>query len=217
MFTGAADLIDIVIIVTRDYGLQTGVAVAAYLFAHKRYNIGSIFDNKGGRSETKICETIDSALQSILFKLGADRAFLFEFRGYDKEIWPIPFAYTDNTVEIINPSATIKAEKETLQDIPLSTIPFWVQELSSKRQVCISDIESIRLKDPTTFQILQRQSIQSVYAVMLVDFCSCPMGFVGVDYCQVVTDLRDCQMDRLRAESLKVAGLLVLKKKFKDK
>lgn len=221
MLTTFVDFIDLITVVTKEYGLHAGISVAIFIIAHKKYNIKELFnkeDGKGeGRKDDKVAKTIQNALHSILFKMGADRAFLFEFRDYDKRIRPIPFSYTDNTVEILNPSSTVRSEKEALQSIPLSTIPFWVKELSESRQVCLPDIQVIRHQDPATFQILERQCVKSVYAVMLLDFCGCPLGFVGVDYCEVITELEEFYIERLRAESLKIAGLLTLKKKMGEK
>lgn len=221
MFSAALDYIEIIVIIAREYGIQAGVA-AAFLFFLKSDRFKDKFkraenaEEAGEEYERKICETISAALQSVLFKLNADRAYLFEFRGYDQQINPIPFSYADNTVEVCNPSSTIRSEKENLQDIPLSTVPFWAQRLSQDRQVCLFNVQDIRDQDPATFQILHNQSIKSVYAVMLVDFRKCPLGFMGVDYCSDLVELGDCQMEQLRSESLKVAGLLALKAKMKD-
>lgn len=205
-------IIEIVTDVTREYGPYVGLLTGLFYLIWQSKT--KIF-NKWRRNEAiddKVKITVKCALHSILWKLEADRVFLFEFIEYDPRFQPIPFGYTNNTVEILNPSTTAKPQIENLQRIPLPSIPFWIEKLSEEGEVCLHDIENIRHQDPTTYEILKHQQIKSCYAVSLVDFRGCPLGFVGVDYCKDWVVIEDWKMEILKYEALKIAGLLVMQR-----
>ena len=218
------DIFKLALVLYEEYGLRIGLSVFAFILGLSglwkgRIKIGALLKLAWSRDKATY-EIIEGALTSILWKLQADRAFLFEFRGYNRKLQPIPFRFADCTSEILNPSANIRPEKENLQGIDLSTIPFWVAELSQKGEVCISKVESIRRHDEATCQILEAQDIQSVYAVGLINFRRVPLGFLGVDYCCEEKELEEELMESLRFEALKVIGLLELSGSFvntKDK
>lgn len=210
------DLFKLAIVLYEEYGIRIGLSVFAFILGLSglwkgRVKVKSLLKLAWSKSrEKETYEIIEGALTSILWKLQADRAYLFEFRGYNRQLQPIPYRYTDCTSEVVSPAASIRPEKENLQGIDLSTIPLWVTELSQKGEVCISKVQSIREHDEATCKILEAQDIQSVYAVGLISFRRVPMGFLGVDYCHEEIELQDEFMESLRYEALKVIGLLEL-------
>lgn len=207
------------IYLVEEYGIRVGLSISFSI------TVSLLFWKKGkivkswvrrNTSNEEVDEIIESTLASILWKLRGDRAYIFEYRKYNKDLKPIPYEYTDCTAEVLSPTACVGPEKENLQGINLAAIPFWTRKLSEAREVQVSDVETIRPKDETTYKILERQHIESVYAVGLVDFRGHPLGFLGVDYCQRREILEGENMQILRYEALKVTGLLSLRKKRRD-
>lgn len=205
--------VQITVTVAKDYGLYTGVIIGVVFIAwRRRSTLVRLIQKDQNLRDERVCGAIKSALYSILWKLKADRAFLFEYGEYDRRLQPIPFNYADCTAEVVSPSNSIPREKDNLQRIPLHSVPFWIQELSEKGEIHIYDVEDIRQEDTSAYEILHNQQIKSCYAISIVDFCGVPLGFVGIDYCRAHMKLNKKDIEVLKCEALKIAGFLIIKR-----
>lgn len=158
--------------------------------------------------------TIDLILSNLVIKWSACRAYVFEYFDYDERIQPIPYIVASNTYEVVNKIRGVKSEKEKLQRIPLSAIPWWSKQLAQNRQIILHDIDEIKKEDIQSYEILKAQQIQSVYCFSLLDFFGKPIGFAGIDYCVgVKTEIQDvAAYNALKMEIVKIAGLIAIKK-----
>lgn len=159
----------------------------------------------------RIDATINSCLYAIMIRHNSCRSYVFEYHA--EKDGHVTRKYASCTYEVCNPSRDVSYEKDNLQQIPLSSIPMWVKTLETDREMAIYDVSEIRETQPTAYKMLTDQNITSVYVVGLFDFRGNTIGFCGIDYCcgresQIKTDK---DMDKLRLESVKIAGLLVTK------
>jgi hypothetical protein len=162
----------------------------------------------------RIDAIITQALRSVLSRYHADRAYVFEYSGYDERIRPLPWLYSSCTYEVCNPSRYVTCEKERLQQIPLAAVKYWTMLLGTAGSIYIHDIAEIKEQDVVAYKILTDQQIQSVYCVSLLDFRGLPIGYAGLDYCHGSESCMKCTQDMLdfQYEAVKIAGLLALKR-----
>jgi hypothetical protein len=162
----------------------------------------------------RIDAIITQALRSVLSRYHADRAYVFEYSGYDERIRPLPWLYSSCTYEVCNPSRYVTCEKERLQQIPLAAVKYWTMLLGTAGSICIHDIAEIKEQDVVAYKILTDQQIQSVYCVSLLDFRGLPIGYAGLDYCHGSESCmkRTQNMLDFQYEAVKIAGLLALKR-----
>ena len=162
----------------------------------------------------KINALVTQGLQSILFRYNACRAFVFEFEEYDSRIKPLPWLYASCIYEVCNHSRKVDCEQSNLQRIPLAAIKYWNIMLGSTGAICLHDIDEIKDQDLESWKILSAQQIRSVYCVVLLDFRGTPLGFAGLDYnCGSPSNISKIEeMETLKYESIKIAGLLALKR-----
>lgn len=197
-------IVSIIVTIAKEYGLYAGLLAGLGVLGWLKRK--AIF---GGKDERSLDIAIASALHSIMWKLNADRVSLYEYKEYDKNIQPIPFRCADNTVEVVNPSLSIPKQR---QEISLSAVPLWTEKISTEGKVLIYDVENIRHKDPSTYEILRNKQSKSCYAISIVDFRGIPLGFLGVDYCQKPVEVSKNYINLLKCEALKIAGFLIIKR-----
>ena len=120
---------------------------------------------------TKVDETIHDSLCKMGSFINADRAYIFEYDFVDQT--------TSNIHEWCREG--ISSEKERLQNIPLSSLPQWVNEHRQNRPFYLEDISSLtEEKDQNLREILDQQGIKSLIAVPMVQEGAL-LGFVGFD------------------------------------
>jgi hypothetical protein len=162
----------------------------------------------------RINALIIQGLQALLVRYNACRCYVFEFEDYDHRIKPLPWLYATCTYEVCNHSRRVTCEQDNLQRIPLAAIKYWNLMLGTTGAICLHHIDEIKESDLESWKILAAQQIQSVYCVLLLDFRGTPLGFAGLDY---NCDAESCiskieEMEDLKYESIKIAGLLALKR-----
>lgn len=114
----------------------------------------------------------DVAIQNALMILGrslrSERTYIFQIRGQ----------HMDNTYEWCEEGVT--QEKESLQNLPLSTIDRWLPYFSRNDCVIIEDIEMIKEEAEEEYAILKRQDIRKLITVPLLERGRL-VGYFGVD------------------------------------
>lgn len=117
---------------------------------------------------TNVESVIDTSLRRMAQVVDADRAYVFSY-DFKKNI-------CRNTHEWCGPK--ISPQIENLQDVPLETIPDWVNTHRRGEAMYIPDVHSLPkggLRD-----ILEAQDIKSLLAVPMIFNAQC-IGFVGFD------------------------------------
>ncbi len=115
----------------------------------------------------------DKVINESLAKLGhftdTDRSYIFM---YDHER-----GITNNTYEWCNEG--IEPQIDELQEVPLDTIPDWVEIHMSGESLYIPDVSAL-YPDSMVRQILEPQGVKSLLALPMMDGDKC-IGFVGFD------------------------------------
>ena len=119
----------------------------------------------------KIDDGINYALKLIGDYFDVERSYVFQFSrdGIDMS----------NTHEWCKPG--IEPEISNLQNIPVGTVPWWMEKLTCFETINIPCVEKMPLQAAVEKGILQAQSIQSVLVVPIVSVNKL-LGFIGFDF-----------------------------------
>ena len=142
--------------------------------------------------------SIEDALESIGSFIGADRSYVFQFRGEG----PPREQVTDNTHEWS--AEGIAAHKARLQGIPCASLPWWIDQLTRLEPLTISSVAELPPEAAATRAVLERQNIRSLVVVPMV-WEGTLIGFVGFDVVRPETELPDNA-----ATLLKVVGDILI-------
>lgn len=115
-------------------------------------------------------EAINEALADMGVFCGASRSYLFLFDLLKSTM--------SNTHEWC--AKNVSSEKDSLQEIPIDTFPWWIQRLKQNEIIHVNDIDELPEEAQAEKDILQRQKIKSVLVVPL--FLQGRLhGFIGFD------------------------------------
>ncbi len=118
-------------------------------------------------------EKVDAAINTALGELGAfvsaDRAYVFEYMEDQQTC--------RNTHEWC--AEGIESQKDDLQSVPLTMIPYRLETQRRGKRIRISDIYALQPENHTR-QILEEQGIKNLLTVPMMDEAIC-IGFVGFD------------------------------------
>ena len=114
-------------------------------------------------------ESIHKMLAYIGTAFSCDRTYVFEFAD-GKAV--------SNTYEWCAPHVT--PQIDCLQNLPLSSIDWWLSRFAESQVTMIPDLEEIRLKHPESYAILKPQNIHSLAAGPIKAEEEIE-GFIGVD------------------------------------
>ncbi|WP_066629615.1 PAS domain S-box protein [Labilibacter marinus] len=112
---------------------------------------------------------INNAIKKLTHFIGADRGYLFNY-DYENQISSNTFEYTKDN---------ISAEISNLQNIPFSSIQYWIDLHLDEKNIVIENINDF--EDPNVKSILKKQGIKSLIATPLITNGTC-IGFVGFDF-----------------------------------
>lgn len=113
-------------------------------------------------------ESIERVLTFIGQAFLCDRVYVFE----------IERGVANNTYEWCRPE--VMKQKEILQNVPLTSMDWWIHLFQRNDIVVIKDLEEIRTKYPAAYAILKPQNITSLVAGPIVVEDQV-VGFLGVD------------------------------------
>ena len=164
-------------------------------------------------SLSEIERRVNLALDVMLYKFDACRAWVFEFTVPDARMKPWPFREQDCTYERINKYREAKSHKEVLQRMPLAAYPEWCRRLSTDMEISLLDIDEIKEADVELFKSLKSQQIRGLFAVLLLDFRGQPFGVLGLDFSERITPRlsRESDQKEFTLLAIKTAGLLTIK------
>lgn len=119
-------------------------------------------------------EYLDDAIEYVLRIVQnyycCDRVYIIEV--------DVKHDLASNTYEIC--AEGVAPQKDLLQDLPLETMSFWMEQFSAKGYIKINDIEELGKDRKLEYDILKKQGINSLMAIPLSGqggIC----GFLGVD------------------------------------
>ena len=122
---------------------------------------------------------IDNLLKKIMNKIGADRAYVFQFHNGTRLVNGRHFYYYSNTHEVVGPG--VSSEIANLQMLPISIlITSWLPKLIRGKGFASDTINETH---EYSRKILEDQGIISLSIVPLMDKTNIyPIGFMGVDF-----------------------------------
>jgi len=117
---------------------------------------------------------IDEQIEIMLFKIG-------EFIGVDRSY---VFLLDPSETEMSNSHEwtrnNISPQKENLQHIPVSLLPWWMEKISTKQVINILNIALLPAEASAEKEILESQDIKSLIVVPLINQLKVT-GFIGFD------------------------------------
>ena len=124
----------------------------------------------------EIDEQVENLLQKIGEFIGVDRAYVFLMDPSETEM--------SNSHEWCRQGIT--PQKENLQNIPTSFLPWWMDKIINKQSISIEHVSELPPEASKEKEILEAQEIKSVIVVPMVNKLRVT-GFVGFD---AVTNFR---------------------------
>ncbi|MCS7247852.1 MAG: PAS domain S-box protein [Anaerolineales bacterium] len=142
------------------------------------------------------------AIEQLLGEVGkfleVDRVYLFLFDWYNETV--------SNTHEWV--AEGVRAEKANLQNIPLESIPAWMERLRKDPYILIPDVGELGIEWGEVRAILEAQAIQSLL-VMPVRSGEKLYGFVGFDSVKEKRQWKEEEIYLLGILANQFAGLLI--------
>lgn len=118
-------------------------------------------------------EAVESAIHESLGELsrfvGADRAYIFDY-DWQRDVCDNSYEWCEKGIE---------PQKDQLQGVPLSFIPWWVEAHRRGDSLYIPDVSALPQGDGVR-EILEPQSVRSLITLPVMDSGQC-VGFVGFD------------------------------------
>jgi len=120
---------------------------------------------------------IEEALAAVGSFVGVDRSYVFLYDG-DPETEELGEVTESNTHEWCGEDAA--PQKENLQDIPCSEIPWWTKQMRRKEPLVISSVSDLPEAAAAEQEILEAQNIESLVVLPMTQEGALT-GFVGFD------------------------------------
>jgi PAS domain S-box-containing protein len=168
------------------------------------------FQENAVRISSRFASTddFDTAMNQTLADIGklskADRSYIFLIRpGND---------IVDNTHEWC--AAGIEPQIESLQNLSLDLLPWWMNKLKNNEFILVEDIQSLPDEASSERQILEFQDIKSVLVIPL-NIGKDLAGFIGFDYVSKPMDTTDIHIAILRITA-EICGHALERKQFRQ-
>lgn len=126
-------------------------------------------------------KNIQLEMEKIKEIIGADRVQVYDFHNGGHYANGRSALKIDCTYEVCRYG--INAQYLTLQDIPISCIPNFVNTLLTDGVLYVSNIEDIKEQMPATYQMKKNMNITSFYDVVITNENNEPIGFVAIQGC----------------------------------
>ncbi|MCS3678188.1 PAS domain S-box-containing protein [Salinibacter ruber] len=122
-------------------------------------------------------ESIEEALGTVGDFVEADRSYVFLYDG-DPESAPLSEVTETNTHEWC--AQDIRAEKDNLQNIPCSDVPWWTEQMCRREPLVVPSVAGLPEAAAAERDILEAQDIQSLVVLPMTQGQRL-VGFVGFD------------------------------------
>lgn len=159
------------------------------------------------RTKVKSVDSVINILSQLMYKFGADRAFIFEYHnGGHNGVTRADFIKCSNTFEVVN--AGIDPRQFTLKDVHIAMFGAWNKPIMESQPIDIPNLEDIAHTDANTYAFLRSWGVKASYIRGLYDGAGNPVGFMGIDFTRSSHELTKQQKDLLKECSLRLAGFL---------
>lgn len=146
---------------------------------------------------------LNKALDSLIYKYGMDRAWIFEYHNGGTNLAGIPFTKISCTHERI--SVGMKTFGHNCQNIPAGMLAWWNQKILSRDFISMSVKDKI--EDFNLMQICMNRGAHHIVATGIFDFDGKIIGFVGGEFCKSERDPND--EDGIKLTLIKIAGITI--------
>lgn len=132
--------------------------------------------------QSAVDSIINKKMEEIKELLNADRVQIYEFHNGVHYANGRSALKTTCTYEVCR--SGIVSYLRDLENIPLSCIPHFTEQLLNDGKMAVKDIEDIKDTMPSTYELKTRQGVKSYYDVVLRNQKFEPIGFVGIQFCE---------------------------------
>ena len=172
--------------------------------------------------------TMNRELDKILWKVDADRGWIYLFHNSGYDFLGQPFAKITNTNESLTPGTP--SLMSIMKDVPIGSMACFIEYLLENGEIRIPDIREFREKDKTVYSCFNNLGIKSTYSVMLFaprveesdEFTTLngeqskegiPLGIIGVGYLKDYVELSDEEFECVYDSAMVIKGLLLQRRK----
>ena len=127
-----------------------------------------------------IDRSINIALERVLMRTNADRAFVFEFHNGGANLGGLPFIKMSNTYEVVDTG--IAPQRQNLGQVSLSMLSGFVSEISTKPYLTINVSDRDEKIPNIYYETLLAQGTHSCILVRISDIRGKIIGYCGVDF-----------------------------------
>lgn len=125
---------------------------------------------------------IQNRMETLKEMFNADRIQIYEFHNGGHYANGRSALKTTCTYETCRYG--IKSSQKEMSCIPLSCIPNFMTKLLSSGYVEVKDIELIKSKMPSTYELKKNIDVKSFYSNIIKNMDGDPVGFVSIQFCQ---------------------------------
>ena len=156
----------------RRYRFELAVNIGECSRLEKESELNEAMINEGLRIALA-APTPEKSIEVLMEYMGqyfeSERAYIFEELGN---------GICRNTYEWC--AGGVAPQKENLQNVPVEVVSLWYKRFLNGKSVIVSNVESIREKDPDVYEYLKPQKIRSLVVSPLISENKI-IGFYGVD------------------------------------
>ena len=163
--------------------------------------------NHAFRTKVKSVDRVISILSQLMYRFGADRAFIFEYHnGGHNGVTRADFIKCSNTFEVVN--AGVQPRQFTLKDVHIAMFGAWNKPIMESQPIDIPNLEDIAHTDANTYAFLNSWEVKACFIRGLYDGSGNPVGFMGIDFTRNSHTLSQEEKELLKECSLRLAGFL---------
>lgn len=132
------------------------------------------------RKQSSINLEIMTKMEELKEKLHADRVQVYDFHNGGHYANGRSALKMSCTYEVIR--AGVKPIQNELQCIPINCLPSFVNTLLKNNDLEVKDLEDIKTKMPSAYDIKMHQGIKSFYDIIINNKYNEPIGFIAIQY-----------------------------------
>lgn len=132
------------------------------------------------KNQVNIDAEIVLRMDEIKELVKADRVQIYDFHNGGHYANGRSALKTTCTYEVIR--AGVKSHFKELESMPLSCMPTFIKTLLDKKEMVVKNLEDIKDKMPSTYNLKHSQGVKSFYDIVLENKDGDPIGFLGIQY-----------------------------------
>lgn len=185
------ELLDKIIELISNKGLSLTISIIVIygavqlmnIFLEKmKYNLKSKSHDNLLETRKSIDKHINEALERVMLRTKADRAFVFEFHNGTTSLGGLPFLKMSNTYEVVE--AGIKPQKYNLEQLSCSMYDSLLHIILEEDYVLLNINDRNKDIKNIVYETLIVQGIHKTILIKITDVHRRTIGYVGIDYCR---------------------------------